>query len=56
MRLDYSGPTPELVGFLLLPRFSMMAFFSAVEPLRIANRISGRPLFDWTLLSQDASR
>ncbi|MBB3232075.1 GlxA family transcriptional regulator [Halomonas stenophila] len=53
MRLDYSGPTPEPVGFLLLPRFSMMAFFSAVEPLRIANRISGRPLFEWTLISED---
>ncbi|WP_017431381.1 GlxA family transcriptional regulator [Vreelandella jeotgali] len=52
MRLDYFGPTPEPVGFLLLPRFSMMAFFSAVEPLRIANRISGRPLFDWSLISQ----
>ncbi|SHM19563.1 GlxA family transcriptional regulator [Vreelandella subglaciescola] len=55
MRLDYSGPTPELIGFLLLPRFSMMAFFSAVEPLRIANRISGRPLFDWRLISEDGS-
>src|SRR5690554_2496297 len=31
----------------------MMAFFSAVEPLRIANRISGRPLFDWTLFGLD---
>ncbi|WNK20001.1 GlxA family transcriptional regulator [Halomonas piscis] len=55
MRLDYFGPTPEPVGFLLLPRFSMMAFFSAVEPLRIANRISGRPLFDWMLISEDGS-
>ncbi|MFG6177789.1 GlxA family transcriptional regulator [Halomonas sp. THAF12] len=53
MRLDYTGPTPEPIGFLLLPRFSMMAFFSAVEPLRIANRISGRPLFEWTLISED---
>ncbi|MCG6656912.1 GlxA family transcriptional regulator [Halomonas campisalis] len=53
MRLEYRGPLPELVGFLLLPRFSMMAFFAAVEPLRIANRISGRPLFDWTLISED---
>lgn len=53
MRLNYSGPTPELIGFLLLPRFSMMAFFSAVEPLRIANRISGRPLFEWMLISED---
>ncbi|MCL5424985.1 MAG: GlxA family transcriptional regulator, partial [Gammaproteobacteria bacterium] len=39
MRLSYPGPLPEMVGFLLLPQFSMMAFFSAVEPLRIANRI-----------------
>ncbi|WP_046078067.1 GlxA family transcriptional regulator [Halomonas sp. HG01] len=53
MRLDYAGPLPEPIGFLLLPRFSMMAFFSAVEPLRIANRISGRPLFEWTLISED---
>ena len=53
MRLEYRGPLPERVGFLLLPRFSMMAFFAAVEPLRIANRISGRPLFDWTLISED---
>lgn len=53
MRLEYHGPLPESVGFLLLPRFSMMAFFAAVEPLRIANRISDRPLFDWTLISVD---
>lgn len=53
MRLDYSGPTPERLGFLLLPRFSMMAFFSAIEPLRIANRISGQALFEWRLISED---
>ncbi|WP_163577239.1 GlxA family transcriptional regulator [Halomonas faecis] len=53
MRLKLQGAFPECVGFLLLPRFSMMAFFSAVEPLRIANRISGRELFDWQLISED---
>lgn len=53
MRLHYTGPLPERIGFLLLPRFSMMAFFSAVEPLRIANRISGKTLFEWTLFSLD---
>ncbi|MFG6666884.1 GlxA family transcriptional regulator [Halomonas sp. HNIBRBA4712] len=53
MRLHYSGPLPERIGFLLLPRFSMMAFFSAVEPLRIANRISGKALFEWRLISLD---
>ena len=45
----------ERWGFLLLPRFSMMAFFSAVEPLRIANRIAQRPLYDWTLIGLDGA-
>jgi AraC family carnitine catabolism transcriptional activator len=55
MRLHYNGPRPEPIGFLLLPRFSMMAFFSAVEPLRIANRIAGRELFQWRVISQDGA-
>jgi ABC-type cobalamin/Fe3+-siderophores transport system ATPase subunit len=55
LRLDYHGLLPEAVGFLLLPRFSMMAFFSAVEPLRIANRIAARPLFDWQLISENGA-
>lgn len=55
MRLDYAGPLPEPVGFLLMPRFSMLAFFSAVEPLRIANRIAGETLYRWTLISEDGA-
>ena len=31
----------------------MIALFSAIEPLRVANRISGRTLYDWKLLSID---
>lgn len=42
---------PETIGFLLVPQFSMVAFSAAVEPLRIANRISGRRLYRWTLVS-----
>ncbi|WP_017431382.1 GlxA family transcriptional regulator [Vreelandella jeotgali] len=53
MRLQAPETTPERIGFLLLPRFAMVAFFSAVEPLRIANRISGNCLFDWDVISQD---
>lgn len=53
MRLDYTGLLPESIGFLLIPRFSMMAFFSAVEPLRIANRIAERELFRWWVITQD---
>lgn len=53
MRLQPPNTVPERIGFLLLPRFAMVAFFSAIEPLRIANRIAGRPLFEWDLISRD---
>src|SRR5690606_2019638 len=44
---------PQKIGFLLLPHFSMMAFTSAVEPLRAANRLSGRELYAWHTASID---
>ena len=39
------------VGFLLIPNFSMLAFASAIEPLRAANRMSGEILFEWVISS-----
>lgn len=42
---------PLKVGFLLLPDFSMLAFSSAIEPLRAANRMSERDLFEWVISS-----
>ena len=45
----------QQIGFLLLPRFSMMALSSALEPLRMANTISERPLYAWTVLSEDGN-
>src|SRR3954471_1198405 len=44
---------PQTLGFLLLPQFSMMAFVSAVEPLRVANRLAGRELYRWEIVSRD---
>ncbi|HWK46384.1 MAG TPA: GlxA family transcriptional regulator [Stellaceae bacterium] len=44
---------PERIGILLIPQFSMMAFCSAVEPLRVANRLAGRTLFAWRACSVD---
>lgn len=41
------------VGFLLTPQFSLIAFTSAIEPLRAANRISQQNLFTWQLFSID---
>ncbi|MFQ5660122.1 MAG: GlxA family transcriptional regulator [Gammaproteobacteria bacterium] len=40
------------VGFLLLPKFPLIAFGAAIEPLRAANRITGKYLFKWTILSE----
>ncbi|KAA5607452.1 helix-turn-helix domain-containing protein [Roseospira marina] len=42
---------PRLLQFLLLQRFSMLAFTSAVEPLRTANRLAGQTLYDWEILT-----
>ena len=43
---------PEKIGFLLQPRFSMLSLFSALEPLRVANRFGGE-LFSWHFFSQN---
>lgn len=49
------GQGPVAIGFFLVPRFSMLAFSSALEPLRVANLISGRELFRWRVFSRDGS-
>lgn len=49
---DVHGP-PEKIGFLLIPNFSMIALMSAIEPLRIANYVTGRDLYEWKLYSGD---
>ncbi len=46
-------PDTERIGFFLVPNFSMMALSSASEPLRAANRVSGKPLYSWHLISAD---
>ena len=40
-------------SFLLLPEFTLLAFGSAVDPLRIANQLSQKPLYNWDVLSED---
>jgi transcriptional regulator GlxA family with amidase domain len=40
-------PHTRQIGFLLIPGFSLLSYASAVEPLRAANRLSGRSLYRW---------
>lgn len=44
-------PKTRRIGFLLLPCFSMIAFTSCIEPLRVANRVSRKELYSWKTLS-----
>ena len=39
--------------FILLPKMTMLAFSSTVEPLRLANQLTGQCLYRWFLLSED---
>ncbi|MDN5568657.1 MAG: AraC family transcriptional regulator, partial [Paracoccus sp. (in: a-proteobacteria)] len=41
---------PRRFTFLLLDRFTMLPFTAAIEPLRLANRASGKLLYDWRLV------
>ena len=44
---------PTHFSFFLLPEFTHIAFSCALEPLRIANLVSGKTLYRWSLLSED---
>ena len=39
------------VGFLLIPNFGILSYASAVEPLRVANLLSGKKLYRWSHIS-----
>jgi transcriptional regulator GlxA family with amidase domain len=43
---------PRRFVFVLLPRFTMMSFASAVECLRLANQVTERRLYDWVLTGE----
>ncbi|NRA22040.1 MAG: GlxA family transcriptional regulator [Oceanospirillaceae bacterium] len=50
----HTVPKKELrYGFLLLPNFSLIAFSSAIEPLRMANWINGKSCYSTSLISHD---
>ena len=41
------------ISLLLVPNFSMLAFTSFIEPMRLANTISGKKLYQWQIISRD---
>ncbi|HCH31756.1 MAG TPA: GlxA family transcriptional regulator [Oceanospirillaceae bacterium] len=45
---------PTRIGFFLIPQFSMLSMSAAVEPLRIANRLSKQTLYEWFFYSNES--
>ena len=51
MSFDQKKNSPIRFGFLLLPQYSMIAISCAIEPLRMANRLSEKHLYEWPLIT-----
>ena len=46
---------PNHFGFLLVSNYSMIAFTSAIEPLRMANRAAQKTLYQWSVYTLDGN-
>lgn len=42
-------------AFLTLPRYSLIALSNAVEPLRMANILTGKAVYEWSIASLDGT-
>ena len=50
--IESSGTKPRRFVFVLLDQFTLLCFSCAVESLRIANRMSGKTLYDWRIVGE----
>lgn len=46
---------PKRYVYVLLENFTLLSFASSLECLRIANRMSGKDVYSWTMLSEDGA-
>jgi transcriptional regulator GlxA family with amidase domain len=47
-----SNSLPTRFGFLLVNNFTLISLSSAIEPLRMANRICGKEIYSWKTISE----
>jgi len=55
MQTSSTENSPIRYGFLVVENYSMIAISSAIEPLRMANRISDKTLYEWFLVTLDGN-
>ncbi|HEY2892383.1 MAG TPA: AraC family transcriptional regulator, partial [Dongiaceae bacterium] len=53
MLLATPARLPQRIAIFVVPKFSLMDFAAVIEAQRIANRMSGRELYSWHILSKD---
>jgi AraC family transcriptional regulator, glycine betaine-responsive activator len=52
IRADKPPPPRQRYAFFTLPDYTFIALSSAIETLRMANRVIGRDAYEWTIVSE----
>ena len=55
-RIPQNPDKPRRFVFVLLDNFSLLSFSTAIESLRISNRMAGRTLYEWMLIGEGGTQ
>ena len=53
VKLNTEVKSPRRFVFVLIENFTLLSFSSALDALRIANRMSGKTLYEWTFIGEN---
>jgi transcriptional regulator GlxA family with amidase domain len=53
IKLNTEVKSPRRFVFVLIENFTLLSFSSALDALRLANRMSGKKLYDWTFIGEN---
>ena len=53
IKLNTEVKSPRRFVFVLIENFTLLSFSSALDALRIANRMSGKKLYDWIFIGEN---
>ena len=53
IKLNTEVKSPRRFVFVLIENFTLLSFSSALDALRIANRMSGKTLYEWTFIGEN---
>ena len=53
IKFNANVKTPRRFIFVLMENFTLLSFSSALDALRIANRMSGKTLYEWTFIGEN---